>query len=110
MIMILRVYYTPFPVVLVMGATCVDRILFCPHHPQPDEKLRTTHTTEVSGGNAANTAAALALVSSAAPFPFRHNNKNSLRVVLITKVGDDEKDLESKGTGDGLNWSFSNTL
>ena len=98
---------SPFPVVLVMGATCVDRILFCPHHPQPDEKLRTTHTTEVSGGNAANTAAALALVSSAAAFRFRfrfrHNNKNSLRVVLVTKVGDDEsganleKDLESKG-------------
>ena len=86
-----------------MGATCVDRILFCPHHPQPDEKLHTTHTTEVSGGNTANTAAALALVSSAAAFQFRHNNKNSLRIVLITKVGDDEsganleKDLESKG-------------
>ena len=90
------------PVLIVLGATCVDRILSVPHYPEPDAKIRTTSASEVSGGNAANVAAALALLSTAT-FATSDDDRPAVRVVLFTKVGDDEcaarlrADLESKG-------------
>ena len=98
------------PTVLVMGATCVDRVLSVPAYPSPDSKIRTTSSVDMCGGNAANVGAALALLS-ASPFTYaRHAESGAggsaaaaLRVVLLTKVGDDDAavhlkaDLESRG-------------
>lgn len=95
------------PTVLIMGATCVDRILSVAAYPRQDEKIRTTHNVDMSGGNAANVAAALALLSSSTYARHGESSASSsraaVRVVLLTKVGDDEaavrrrSDLESKG-------------
>ena len=102
------------PTVLVMGATCVDRILSVESYPRQDEKIRTTRNVDMSGGNAANVAAALALLSSSTYARHGESSASSsssnaphqraaVRVVLLTKVGDDDAavrlkaDLESKG-------------
>ncbi|KAL9178370.1 hypothetical protein ACHAXT_000017 [Thalassiosira profunda] len=90
------------PTILVVGATCVDRLLTVPHHPAPDEKLRVASTTESCGGNAANVAAAIALLSPAT-FASSGDARPALRVKLLTKVGDDassrwlQSELQSKG-------------
>jgi len=90
------------PVVLVLGATGLDRILSVPHYPRPDAKIRTTSCAEVCGGNAANVATALALLSTST-FAASDDGRPALRVVLLSKVGDDEiavrlkADLESRG-------------
>ena len=104
------------PTVLIMGATCVDRILSVAAYPRQDEKIRTTHTVDMSGGNAANVAATLALLSSSTYARHGESSASSssnadhqqraraaVQVVLLTKVGDDDAafrlkaDLESKG-------------
>ena len=104
------------PSVLIMGATCVDRILSVASYPTQDEKIRTTSNVDMCGGNAANVAAALALLSSSAfarhakPGPSSSVSstnaidcKRVFRVVLLTKVGDDDAafrlkaDLEAQG-------------
>jgi len=111
------------PSVLIMGATCVDRILSVAAYPSPDSKIRTTTNVDMCGGNAANVAAALALLSSSTYA--RHVGElgpsssasaatedltAAVRVVLLTKVGDDDAaihlkaDLESKGI-DGIDCS-----
>ena len=97
----------PVPSVLIMGATCVDRVLSVAAYPRPDSKMRTTSNAEMCGGNAANVAAALALLSAPTFTYARHAESTepaaALRVVLLTKVGDDnaavhlKADLESKG-------------
>ena len=97
------------PTVLIMGATCVDRILSVAAYPLQDEKIRTTHNVDV--------AAALALLSTCT-YARQHGESSAssssnpsqqqragaaVRVVLLTKVGDDDAavrlkaDLESKG-------------
>ena len=111
------------PSVLIMGATSVDRILSVTAYPSPDSKIRTTTNVDMCGGNAANVAAALALLSSSTYA--RHVGElgpsssasaatedltAAVRVVLLTKVGDDDAaihlkaDLESKGI-DGIDCS-----
>ncbi len=75
----------------------MDRLLSVSHYPSPDAKVRTTVYHEVGGGNAANTATAMARLSRAAIFP------ESYRIQLCTKVGDDYvgrqimADLEAEG-------------
>ncbi|GAX23585.1 hypothetical protein FisN_12Hh151 [Fistulifera solaris] len=84
-------------VILVIGACGMDRLLSVSHYPSPDAKVRTTVYHEVGGGNAANTATAMARLSRAAIFP------ESYRIQLCTKVGDDYvgrqimADLEAEG-------------
>ena len=95
----------PVPSVLIMGATCVDRVLSVAAYPRPDSKMRTTSNAEMCGGNAANVAAALALLSAPTFTYARHAESTepaaALCVVLLTKVGDDnaavhlKADLES---------------
>jgi sugar/nucleoside kinase (ribokinase family) len=61
--------------VLIVGATGLDRILSVQHFPLPDSKIRTTSHHEMTGGNAANTALAMARLN--------------YKVKLCSKVGDD---------------------
>lgn len=71
-------------VVLILGSCGLDRLLGVSSYPLPDSKVRTTSYHEVGGGNAANTASAMALLSKAAFFkPF------NIKIKLCTKVGDD---------------------
>lgn len=70
--------------VLVIGSCGLDRLLTVPSYPKPDAKIRTTAYHEVGGGNAANTASAMALLSNASIF-----GKQKIRVKLLTKIGDD---------------------
>lgn len=71
-------------IVLVIGSCGLDRLLTVPSYPKPDAKIRTTAYHEVGGGNAANTASAMALLSNALFF-----GKQKIRVKLLTKIGDD---------------------
>lgn len=52
-------------------------------HPAPDEKVKTSSYHEVGGGNAANTATAIALLSQASVFG------GQFTVKLLAKIGDD---------------------
>jgi sugar/nucleoside kinase (ribokinase family) len=85
-------------VILVIGACGMDRLLSVSHYPTPDAKVRTTVYHEVGGGNAANTATAMARLSRAAIF-----RESFYRIQLCTKVGDDYvgrqimADLEAEG-------------
>lgn len=72
-------------VVLVIGACGMDRLLSVSHYPSPDAKVRTTVYNEVGGGNAANTATAMARLSRACIF----RSEAQFRIKLCTKVGDD---------------------
>ena len=96
------------PVVIVMGACCLDRILPVPSYPGPDAKIRTGPAVEAGGGNAANVALALGRLSDAPllgaswpPDPASCSDPTPssagplCRVVLITRVGTD-------GIGRGL--------
>ena len=65
-------------VILVVGACALDRLLGVPTYPSADAKVRTTSYHEMGGGNAANTATAMARLS-----------KKSHRIQLLSKVGDD---------------------
>jgi sugar/nucleoside kinase (ribokinase family) len=86
-------------VILVIGACALDRLLVVNCYPEPDAKVRTTSYVEVGGGNAANTAVALARLSSAAfaSSALQSTRKDTLersasspvRVKLLTKIGTD---------------------
>jgi sugar/nucleoside kinase (ribokinase family) len=71
-------------VVLVVGACGLDRLMTVSSYPQADSKVRSTAYHEIGGGNAANTASAMALLSSASIFRNEH-----FCIKLLTKVGDD---------------------
>jgi sugar/nucleoside kinase (ribokinase family) len=73
-------------VVLVIGACGLDRLLTVPAYPTADAKVRTTAYNEIGGGNAANTATAMALLSGAS---FLRDKNMNIRTKLLTKVGDD---------------------
>ena len=62
--------------ILVMGALGLDRLLTVESFPQPDSKVRTTAYSQVGGGNAANTAEAMARLGF-------------FQVRLCSKVGSD---------------------
>ena len=86
-------------VILVIGACGMDRLLSVSQYPSPDAKVRTTVYHEVGGGNAANTATAMARLSQASLFQSQY----PYRVKLCTKIGNDYvgrqimADLESEG-------------
>lgn len=87
-------------VVLVIGACTQDRILVVPSFPHEDTKIRATTYHECGGGNAANTAFALAkLSSSALIFP-------NIRVKLLSKVGSDSSILKTELQQSGVDISF----
>ena len=67
----------------MVGSCGLDRLLTVSSYPTADSKIRTTDYNEVGGGNAANTATAMALLSSSS------NDNDDLSVQLLTKVGDD---------------------
>lgn len=71
-------------VVLVVGACGLDRLLTVPTYPEADAKVRTTSYNEVGGGNAANTATAMGLLTNAS-FLKEHN----IRIKFVGKVGAD---------------------
>jgi sugar/nucleoside kinase (ribokinase family) len=88
------------PTVLIIGACCLDRILTVDEYPLPDSKVRTTNSQDVGGGNAANTATAMALLAKSKCFKTRNSSNScsgqqdnsysdSLRIKLISKLGDD---------------------
>jgi len=71
-------------VILLVGCCGLDRLLTVSTYPRADSKVRSTAYHEIGGGNAANTASAMALLSSAAIFANEH-----FCIKLLTKVGDD---------------------
>jgi sugar/nucleoside kinase (ribokinase family) len=71
-------------VVLLVGSCGLDRLLTVAQYPEPDAKVRTTAYNEVGGGNAANTASAMGLLSDSC---FLKEKK--IRIKLLSKVGDD---------------------
>lgn len=73
-------------VVLVVGACGLDRLLTVPKYPQADAKVRTTAYHEIGGGNAANSAAAIARLTDAS---FLRRDQ-ALLVQYLGKVGQDE--------------------
>lgn len=70
--------------VLVVGACCLDRLLTVPRYPEADAKIRTSSYHEIGGGNAANTAAAIARLKDA-----QFLNNQHIRVKYLGKVGQD---------------------
>jgi sugar/nucleoside kinase (ribokinase family) len=72
-------------VVLLVGSCGLDRLLSVHIFPNADAKVRTTAYHEVGGGNAANTASAMALLKDAA-FLSGHPK---LKIKVLTKLGDD---------------------
>jgi sugar/nucleoside kinase (ribokinase family) len=73
-------------VVLVIGACGLDRLLTVPAYPTADDKVRTTAYHEIGGGNAANTATAMALLSGAS---FLQDKNMNICTKLLSKVGSD---------------------
>jgi hypothetical protein len=71
-------------VVLVVGSCGMDRLLSVQTYPSPDAKVRTTSYHEIGGGNAANTAYAMAFLSHAAFL-----GDQNFRFKLLGKIGDD---------------------
>lgn len=71
-------------VILVVGSCGLDRLLTVSKYPEADAKVRSTASHEVGGGNAANTASAMALLSSASIF-----RQERFCIKLVTKVGAD---------------------
>jgi sugar/nucleoside kinase (ribokinase family) len=70
-------------VILVVGSCGLDRLLTTSKYPIPDSKVRSIAYNEVGGGNAANTASAMALLQNAGCW------SRNVRVQLLSKVGDD---------------------
>jgi sugar/nucleoside kinase (ribokinase family) len=73
-------------VVLVIGACGLDRLLSVSAYPRADDKVRTTAYHEIGGGNAANTATAIALLSGAS---FLRDKNMDICTKLLSKVGSD---------------------
>jgi sugar/nucleoside kinase (ribokinase family) len=72
-------------VILVVGSCGLDRLLTVPNYPVADAKIRTTGYHEGGGGNAANTAHTMALLSDAL-----YLQDSNVRIKLLSKVGDDD--------------------
>eukprot|EP00934_Nitzschia_sp_Nitz4_P008782 Nitzschia sp. Nitz4//scaffold20_size174350//27134//28802//NITZ4_002083-RA/size174350-augustus-gene-0.44-mRNA-1//-1//CDS//3329541752//8772//frame0 len=70
-------------VVLVVGSCGLDRLLTVSEYPAEDAKVRTTTYTEVGGGNAANTAAAMGRLTQASFLQRR------VSIQFLGKVGGD---------------------
>ena len=72
-------------VVLIVGACCLDRLLTVASYPQADAKIRTRAYHELGGGNAGNTATAMALLKNASFV----SGSNNIKIKILTKLGDD---------------------
>ena len=70
-------------VILVIGSCGLDRLLSVTTFPDADDKVRTTAYNEVGGGNAANTASAMALLKDSKFLA------EKIVIKLLTKLGDD---------------------
>lgn len=74
----------------MVGACGLDRLLTVPKYPEADAKVRTTAYNEIGGGNAANSAAAMARLTDAT-FLQRSGDKDTMiRVKYLGKVGQDQ--------------------
>jgi len=71
---------TPTPKILSVGLGAVDFVATVDHFPEPDEKMRSSSLLVEGGGNAANTACAIAGL-----FPSSDGSASN----LLTAVGDD---------------------
>lgn len=71
-------------VILLVGCCGLDRLMTVSSYPRADDKVRTTSYHESGGGNAANTACAMALLCDASLF-----KSENFRIKLLSKVGDD---------------------
>jgi sugar/nucleoside kinase (ribokinase family) len=80
---------------LVWGSCGVDMIVHLPCFPQPDDKIRADQTVFCGGGNAGNTAIALARLG--------------MKISLITKFGNDSNAnlLQNEFRGEGVDISSS---
>lgn len=81
-----RVEKSEHNVILVIGAASLDRLLTVTKYPDPDTKIRSTDYNEVGGGNAANSASAIARLVNASCW----KQEKTVIVKLLTKVGNDE--------------------
>eukprot|EP00533_Pseudo-nitzschia_delicatissima_P016867 CAMPEP_0197265726 /NCGR_PEP_ID=MMETSP1432-20130617/2572_1 /TAXON_ID=44447 /ORGANISM="Pseudo-nitzschia delicatissima, Strain UNC1205" /LENGTH=439 /DNA_ID=CAMNT_0042730499 /DNA_START=104 /DNA_END=1420 /DNA_ORIENTATION=+ len=77
---------TDSPVILLIGACALDRLVTVSSYPTADSKIRSTSYNEVGGGNAANTASAIGKIVDAKLFC---SSGERIRVQLLSKVGDD---------------------
>jgi len=80
------------PIILVVGACALDRLLTVSTYPVADAKIRSTSYNEVGGGNAANTASAIGKLADAKLFCASRISPppgQQIRVKLLSKVGDD---------------------
>lgn len=92
-------------VVLVIGSCGLDRLISVDAYPEADAKIRSTAYHEIGGGNAANTASAMALLSASSFLRSKNpvNNNKRVSIQLCTKVGNDvigrqlTKELERAG-------------
>ena len=71
-------------VILLVGRCGLDRLMTVSSYPHADSKVRTIAYHESGGGNAANTACAMALLCDASLF-----KSENFRIKLLSKVGDD---------------------
>jgi sugar/nucleoside kinase (ribokinase family) len=83
--------------ILVWGVCGVDIVVTVSQYPQPDDKIRANKTFVCGGGNAGNTAVALARLE--------------IETTLITKFGDDSYAilLQSEFEREGIHLNFSLT-
>lgn len=83
------------PHILCVGLAAVDFVATCNHFPQPDEKMRSTALQIQGGGNAANTACAIARLLSTHSQSDNNksnhssSNRSTTGSSLVTAVGDD---------------------
>lgn len=94
-------------VILVVGICGLDRLVSVERYPRADSKVRSTSYHEVGGGNAGNTASAMALLSHASIF---HKANHHFRIKLLAKVGDDTIGTQLKNeldeSGVDTTWVF----
>lgn len=91
-------------VILVVGSCCLDRLLTVSTYPAEDSKVRTDAYYEYGGGNAANTATAMARLLTKENAVCKHND---FVVKLLTKLGGDHvgKQLASELEKNGVDLS-----
>jgi len=74
--------------IVVVGFSGLDFLGTVSSFPSPDDKIRTTSLNVIGGGNAANTAVAIARLGRSSIME-RNRNKERVRVRLVSKIGKD---------------------
>lgn len=85
-------------VILVIGASMIDRLVTVSSYPPADASIRSTSYSEQGGGNAANSASAMSKIANAKFFcgpsvavgQSQQRRNKKIRVKLLSKVGDDD--------------------